>query len=135
MSAIALCASSLVSKHMRALLLFVWISFWTFNLLIVPYSSIIFIMSLSVISLLSLYVTNMFFCFVHVFIKCSLESHAWHFFPLFAPILLLFPVSACNWNLFSPFWCYVHWSSSFLWSKTVLLCCFCSLCPFSSLIL
>ena len=82
MSAIAFCASSLISKQMGALLLLVWILFWTFNLLIVPYSSIIFIfmMSLSVISLLSLYVTNRFLCFVHVFIKCSLESYAWDFF-------------------------------------------------------
>ena len=91
-------------------------------------------MSLLVIYLLSLYVTNMFLCFVHVFIKCSLESHAWHFFPLFAPLLLLFSVSACNSNLFSPHWCSVHWSS-FLWFESVSLCCFCSLCPFSSLIL
>ena len=118
-------------KANGALRLLAWILFRTFNLLIVPYSSIIFIMYLSVISLLSLYVTNMFLVLInmHVLIKCSLESHAWHFFPLSAQLLLFFSTSACS------CWCSLHWSSSFLWFGSISLCCFCSLVPFSSLIL
>ena len=60
-------------------------------------------------------------CFVHVLNKCSLESHAWHFFPLLAPLLMLFSASACS------LWCSLQWSSSFLWFESVSLCCFYSL--------
>lgn len=80
-----LCVSSLVSNHMKAFVLYLWIFF--FQLFHIFPLSFIF---LSVISVLSLYVTNMLPCFGHAFINCSLESYAWHFFPLLAQHLLLF---------------------------------------------
>lgn len=83
-----LCVSSLVSNHMKAFVLYLWIFF--FQLFHIFPLSFIF---LSVISVLSLYVTNMLPCFGHAFINCSLESYACTFFHYLHNIYYFFSVS------------------------------------------
>ena len=125
----------LVLNLKGSLLFYLWISFWTFRLLIVLYCSIKFIMSLSVISLFSFYMTNKFLRFVHFFIKWSLDSCAWHFFYYLHHISTFFTY-ACNSKLpSSPLRCSLHWFPSFLWFESILHCCLCSLALFSSLLL
>ena len=92
MSALSSCVFFLVLNLKGSLLFYLWISFSTFRLLIVLYCSIKFIMSLSVISLFSFYMTNKFLWFVHFFIKWSLDSCAWHFFIICTTFLHFLPM-------------------------------------------